>query len=194
MLRSIWNYEGHPATIAALKILAYSFLRSAELRKAKWEDIDFDTREWIIPEQRMTKRKKRNPHFVPLTNQMIEVFTELQQITGGKDADLVFPGNRKDRPLSGNTFAVALANLGFTGDQHTPHGFRKTASSQLHALGYPGHLIRMQSGRCDSSVEGIYNLYEYKPERIEMMQQYSDHLDQLRKGASLTAIKSKIAL
>jgi len=191
LLRSIWNYEGYVGTVAALKILAHTFLRSSELRKAKWSEIDLEDKMWIIPAERMTKRKYPNAHYVPLTTQTIKILSELREVTGGKDDDYVFPTVRKGRFLSENAFKVALANMGFTGDQMTPHGFRKTAATQLASLGYPRHLIRMQSGRCDSSVEGVYNLYEYGPERRKMMRQWSKHLDQLRKGANVVAIGKK---
>ena len=134
LLRSIWNYEGLPSTVAALKILAHTFLRSSELRKAKWEEIDFDTKQWIIPAERMTKRKYPAAHYVPLTTQTIGILEGLRSITGGKDSEYVLPGLRKGRHLSENAFKVALANMGFTGDQMTPHGFRKTAATQLASL------------------------------------------------------------
>lgn len=65
----------------------------------------------------MTKRKKPNPHYVPLTDQMVEILADLRKITGGKDDDYVFPSVRKGRHLSENTFKTALAIMGIEGDR-----------------------------------------------------------------------------
>lgn len=191
LLRAIWGYHGQPVTVAALKLLAHTFLRSGELRKAEWSEIDFENAEWIVPVERLKMRRKNpEPHLVPLSSQALEILQELYTLTG--DGEFIFPINRPGRPLSENSFRVALQTMGYVGDLHTPHGFRKTASTILTSLNFDSRLIEKQLAHSVPGVQGIYNLYAFGPERKAMMQTWSDHLDSLRTGATVTAIKSKV--
>jgi len=56
-----------------------TFVRTGELRGAKWEEIDFEKKEWRIPAERM---KMRELHIVPLSAQSLDVLKELQIING----------------------------------------------------------------------------------------------------------------
>ncbi|MGV8712915.1 MAG: hypothetical protein ACWA6R_10225 [Nitrosomonas sp.] len=49
----------------ALQLIALIFVRSNELIKASWEEIDFKNALWIIPAARMKKRKE---HVTSLTH------------------------------------------------------------------------------------------------------------------------------
>ena len=42
LLRAIWEYSGSPATVAALKLMAFLYPRPGELRQATWAEFDFD--------------------------------------------------------------------------------------------------------------------------------------------------------
>lgn len=189
LLRDIWNYQGQPATIAALKLLAHTFLRPGELRQATWSEIDFESAEWIIPTARLKQRRAHpEPHLVPLSDQVLGILQELHQITGPDG--FVFPSTRKGRPLSENAFRVALLNLGYDGNTHHAHGFRKLASTRLHALNFDSRIIEKQLAHAVPGVAGKYNTYDYAAERRDMLQSWSDHLDSLRKGDNVVAISS----
>lgn len=189
LLRDIWNYQGQPATIAALKLLAHTFLRPGELRQANWSEVDFESAEWIIPTERL-KQRRTHPerHLVPLSDQVLGILKELHQITGPDG--FVFPSTRKGRPLSENAFRVALLNLGYDGNTHHAHGFRKLASTRLHALNFDSRIIEKQLAHAVPGVAGKYNTYDYATERRDMLQSWSDHLDSLRRSDNVVAIKS----
>lgn len=55
LLRAVDAFDGQPTTRAALKLMAMLFPRPGELRAAEWEEFDFESAEWIIPEARMKK-------------------------------------------------------------------------------------------------------------------------------------------
>ncbi len=191
LLRDIWNYQGQPATIAALKLLAHTFLRPGELRQATWSEIDFDAAEWIIPTARLKQRRTHpEPHLVPLSDQVVRILKELHQLTGPDG--FVFPSTRKGRPLSENTFRVALLNLGYDGNTHHAHGFRKLASTRLHALNFDSRFIEKQLAHAVPGVAGKYNTYDYAAERRDMLQTWSDHLDSLRTGGNVVTIKPSL--
>lgn len=79
-------YDGNILTKCALRFLLLTFVRSGELRGARWEEINFDKAEWRIPAERM---KMKEQHIVPLSIQAIEVLREVQGHTGNREH--VFP-------------------------------------------------------------------------------------------------------
>jgi integrase len=42
LMRAIFNYQGHPYTVAALKLSPLVFVRPGELRTAEWAEVDLD--------------------------------------------------------------------------------------------------------------------------------------------------------
>lgn len=127
LLRAIDAYRGQPATEAALKLAPLTFVRPGELRAAQWSELQLDGEnpEWRIPKARM---KMDEEHVVPLSQQAIAVFREIEPLTGG--GKYVFPSLRGGhRPISENTVNVALRNMGFAREEMTGHGFRAMAST-----------------------------------------------------------------
>jgi len=57
LLRSIDGYEGSAITRNALKLAALTFVRPGELRRAEWQEIEFDAATWRIPAARMKMRQ-----------------------------------------------------------------------------------------------------------------------------------------
>ncbi|MBK7683842.1 MAG: tyrosine-type recombinase/integrase [Bacteroidetes bacterium] len=73
----------------ALKLQLITFLRSSELRKSKWECINFENKRWLVPAELM---KMKQPHVVPLSEYAISLLKELSTITG--DNLYLFPNNQ----------------------------------------------------------------------------------------------------
>ncbi len=128
LLRAIDNCGGNPVTVAALQILALTFVRSGELRLAKWSEVDLVNSRWTIPAARM---KMGFEHIVPLSTQATTILRELHELTGRGPDTFVFPSYRPRSPLSENTLNVALRTMGFSSKQQTAHGFRATARTLL---------------------------------------------------------------
>ncbi len=127
-------------------------------------------------------------HRVPLSESAISILRELHEITG--DQKLVFPGLRPGRPISENTMNYALRNMGIGPDQHTAHGFRSSASTLLHELGYPPEVIELQLAHAQrSQVAAAYNRSARLSERQDMMQNWADYLDGLRQGNNVVNLK-----
>lgn len=57
------KYAGHSLTKLAFKLLILTFVRSSELREAKWDEFDLEKAVWRIPAERM---KMNELHIVPL--------------------------------------------------------------------------------------------------------------------------------
>jgi integrase len=61
------------------------------------------------------------------------------------------------------------------------HGFRTTASTRLHEMGWKSEVIEAQLSHADrNKVRGVYNRAEYLADRKKMMQTWADYLDSLR--------------
>jgi integrase len=177
LLRAIHAYQGHPATEAALKLAPLLFVRPGELRRAAWEEFDFDESEWRIPAARM---KMRALHVVPLATQAVQILRDLGPVTGR--SSYVFPSPMsRDRPMSENCVTAALRRMGYTGDEMTWHGFRTIASTSLNEQGWHPDLIELQLAHTErNAVRSAYNRSQRLAERRPMMQAWADYLDQLR--------------
>lgn len=106
-------------------------MRPGELRLASWSEFDFEIGIWAIPAERT---KMRRPHKVPVTDQVLSLFEELDTMTGA--GKLLFPSVRSaDRAMSDNTLNAALRRLGYAKDEMTAHGFRAMAATILNECG-----------------------------------------------------------
>jgi integrase len=178
---------GRFMTFCALKLAPLFFIRPGTLRGMEWEDVFFDKAEWRIPINQL-KRKETEKiargeeigHIIPLCTQALTILRELYQLTG--QGVYVFPGERNNgKCMCKNTMREALRRMGFTKEEITPHGFRHMASTRLHELNYPSHLIEKQLAHCDGNkIRAIYNYAEYLAERKKMMQEWADYLDTLK--------------
>lgn len=188
LLRAIDDYQGQPATTAALKLAPLVFARPGELRAAEWSEFTLDSKEpeWRIPAERM---KMREMHLVPLSRQAVTVLRELEAHTG--DGKYLFPSLRTSaRPISENTVNAALRRLGYTKDDMTGHGFRAMASTCLNEQGWHPDLIELQLAHAErNKVRAAYNRAERLAERRKMMQTWADYLDALRLSKNIVPIK-----
>ena len=176
LLRSIAQYHGSETTRIALLLLAHTFVRPGELRKARWSEFDLESAIWRIPADRM---KMKLAHLVPLSRQTVVLLRELQHLTGKKA--FLFPSTLSDqRPISDNTLNTALRRLGYTKDEMTSHGFRTIASTLLHERGWHTDIIERQLAHIErNKVKGAYNRAQHLDRRAEMMQDWSDLLEDL---------------
>lgn len=186
LLRKIEVYAGAPATRMALKLIALTFVRTGELIAARWEEFDLEAAEWRIPAARM---KMRTPHIVPLSSQAIDVLKALHELRGL--SGLLFQGERDhEKPMSNNTILCALKRMGYQG-RMTGHGFRGIASTILHELEYRHDIIELQLAHQErDQVSAAYNFATYLPQRRKMMQDWADHLDNLRRGAKVYQLQA----
>lgn len=196
LLRAMEAYSGQPATCAALQLAPMLFLRPGELRKAVWAEIDLKAGMWIVPGDRMkgtlkAKRAGQVPdHKIPLPRQAIEILKPLEKLTGHRP--YVFESIKPGRPLSDNTINTALRSMGYDSDTMVGHGFRATASTLLHEMGWPPEVIELQlAHRQRNQVAAAYNRSARLDERKTMMQQWADYLDNLKKGGSIVPFKAK---
>lgn len=186
LLRKIEAYRGAPATRLAMKLMALTFVRTGELIAAHWDEFDLEAAEWRIPATRM---KMRTPHIVPLSTQAVDVLRALHELRGL--SGLVFQGERDhEKPMSNGAILGALKRMGYQG-RMTGHGFRGIASTILHEMGFEHAHIELQLAHQErNQVSAAYNFATYLPQRRRMMQDWADHLDQLRQGGKVIPLRA----
>jgi integrase len=185
LLRKIDSFEGTFTVLCALRLAPHLPVRPGELRKAKWEDIDFNKAEW-----RFIASKTRPQLIVPLSGQVLAIFRQLHQVTGS--GPYVFPSARSEkRPMSENAVLYALRSLEIPREVMTGHGFRATFRTigdevlklRVDLLEHQlAHKVKDSNGRA-------YNRTAFLADRKLLMQQWSDYLDHLEGGSSGEAIK-----
>lgn len=197
LLERIEGYSGGAETKLAVKLMILTFLRTNELRWARWEEFDFDTREWRVPSTRMkgTLDQKASgfPHVVPLSRQAVKLLNELKPLTGRYE--LLFPGSKNGavQPISAETINKALKSLGFEGRQ-TGHGFRGLASTIMNERSgiNPDVIERQLAHVVGNKVRRAYNHAQHMDERHRLMQWWGDFIDQ-RAGKNVVQLPATSA-
>lgn len=174
-LTKLEAYDGHVMTKLALRLLLLTFVRSRELRGARWEEINFDKAEWRIPAERM---KMKEQHIVPLSTQALAILREIQNHSGNREH--LFPNQHHPRGcMSENTLLYALYRMGYH-SRATAHGFRSTASTILNEHGFRADVIERQLAHAErNNVRKAYNHAQYLPERKTMMQWWADYVEKI---------------
>ncbi|HDP1714324.1 tyrosine-type recombinase/integrase [Escherichia coli] len=194
LLRRIDSYTGRPLTRLAVELTLLVFIRSSELRFARWSEIDFETSMWTIPAEReaidgvkhsQRGSKMRTPHLVPLSHQALAILKDVYKLSG--DRDFVFIGDHDHRkPMSENTVNKALRVMGYdTKVEVCGHGFRTMACSSLIESGlWSRDAVERQMSHMErNSVRAVYiHKAEHLDERRLMLQWWADFLDANRES------------
>ncbi len=192
LLERLDAYKGRQLTRLAVQLTLLVFVRSSELRFARWEEIDFDRALWTIPGERApiegvkhsTRGSKMGtPHLVPLSRQAMAVLERVRQLTGR--FELIFPNDHQpQKPMSENTVNAALRRMGYdTKTEVCGHGFRTMACSALVESGLWSRdaVERQMSHQERNGVRAAYiHKAEHLGERRLMCQWWSDYLDACR--------------
>jgi integrase len=177
LMVSIDEYDGWPTLRAALLLQALTMARPGDVRHMRKSEISFPKALWRIPAERM---KMRRPHDVPLSKQALAVIRDMWDLTLGNG--LLLPSIRSSiKPLSENAMNSALRRMGYSKEEATAHGFRTSASTILNERGYNADVIEAAlAHEEENEVRGAYNRATYLKERITLMQDWADLLDEFR--------------
>lgn len=159
-------------TRLALELTMHTVLRSSELRGGRWSEIH--GAEWHVPAERM---KMKRAHVVPLSRQAVALVERLRELTGR--GPMMFPGRRPGHTISENTVLFCIYDLGFRG-KATGHGWRATFSSWCYSTGrWPSEWIEAcLAHQVGTAVSRAYNRQDWREQRREIHQAWSDWLEQ----------------
>ncbi|MDR3470355.1 MAG: tyrosine-type recombinase/integrase [Devosia sp.] len=173
------SFTGWPTLKAAIWFQILTCARPGEVRGATRAEFDLPKAIWRIPAERM---KMRRPHEVPLSRQATQLLQDIWPYSS--NAELVFPSVRSKRQqLSENAFNAAIRRMGYTREEVTAHGFRATASTILNSRGFEPDVVEAALAHQDpNSIRRAYNRSRYWEQRVALMQDWADLLDNLRSG------------
>ena len=160
-------------SVLACRMLAYTWVRTNELRMMLWSEIDRSTGIWVIPAGKM---KRARDHVVPLPRQALAIIEEMWNRR--RNSVYVFPSDRRDdRPMSENSVLYLIGRIGYKG-RMTGHGWRSVGSTWANDRGYNEDAIEMQLSHVPKDkVRAVYNRAKYLDERRKLLQDHADWID-----------------
>ncbi len=173
-LKPVWEAISNAPKLSlpvknGLKTLMLTGVRSGELIKAQWEHIDLKKREWFIPKE---NTKTLEAWTVPLTNEVINLITELQ----GLDPVYVFAG--KNGMMTDKVLGRAMRRFFESGtldiEQVRPHDFRRTIRTHLEKLNVQPHIAEKCLNHSLGAINAVYNKNTYLDERREALKRWSE--------------------
>jgi len=171
-LKDLGNANIQYTTKALMEWQLHTMVRPSEAAGTRWEEIDFKSKLWTIPAERM---KKKLSHSVPLTQQAIEILERMKPLSEKRVH--IFPSERNPRSHTNpSTANMALKRMGYRG-RLVAHGFRSIASTTLNEEGFNPDVIEAALAHVDSNeVRKAYNRAEYIEKRRDMMNWWSNLL------------------
>jgi len=160
----------------ALLLILLNLVRKSELLLARWEHIDLDRGEWLIPEE---NSKTGKDLIIFLSRQSVELYARLKP-EGVGDGFVLPMGKSRNQPITAGTLNRLLKAVPANLPHFTIHDLRRTGSTRLNEMEYNELWIEKALNHTKKGVSGIYNRAEYAKQRKEMLQAWADHLDSLR--------------
>lgn len=150
----------------ALRVTCLTAARSGEVLGMRWQEIDWDTRLWTCPAERM---KTDVAHRVPLTSAVVEVLKPLRALNSA----FVFEGQKRHQPLSNMSMLMLLRRMKVEGA--TVHGFRSSFRDwAAEKAGAPREVAELcLAHRIGSDVENAYARSDLLDRRRTLMEQWS---------------------
>lgn len=168
-------------------ILLLTGQRRQEIALARWIDIDFEAKTWIIPDAHAKGKKgERKGHTVPLSDWAVREFEALQRLA--KHARHVLPNDAADGPIDPKLLTRGVARcqarmkkLGIA--QFTLHDLRRTCRTGLAKLKEPDgkaavlpHIAERVLNHAQEKMVETYDEYDYIEEKREALDKWAAHL------------------
>ncbi|HBD2106823.1 TPA: tyrosine-type recombinase/integrase, partial [Escherichia coli] len=153
--------------------------RPGEAAGARWCEIDFEAKEWRIPEHRL---KQRREHVIPLSKQALAILDVMKPISGHRE--FIFPHNSDpQRPMCTQTANAAIKRMGF-GRRLVAHGLRSIASTALNEQGFDSDVIEAALSHIDKNeVRRAYNRSTYLEQRRPLMAWWGNFVEAAASGS-----------
>ncbi|RZG74805.1 tyrosine-type recombinase/integrase [Acinetobacter sp. WCHAc060025] len=167
----------------ALYLVCYTGTRISELLKARWDsgEFDWENKIWIIPAERMKRRKDL---LVPMVPQIYDLFKQLYDVRTD-DGYLFKKRGKPHEYMTSESVLKMIKTMGYK-DKMVTHGFRSLLSTHANESKlFRGEVIDYQIAHVNKSTthdatSKIYNRAMYWDERLELMHWYANEVDQWR--------------
>jgi integrase len=182
-------------TRIALKLLLTTGQRRGEITFAQWSHFDVEAKLWTVPVELLktshSKRKRPEPHVVPLSPLALELLTDLRKLTGkGTYLLPAFGTPKSEAPYSEAVLSRAVrGNKDHFGIQHfTPHDLRRTAASHMTKIGVPRLHVEKVLNHATGDIAEIYDRHDYLPEKRVALERWGEHLSGIIEGHEQTVV------
>ena len=163
----------------SLKLMLVTAQRRDEVVCASWAELDLAERGWEIPGSRT---KNGRAHRVPLSPLAVGLLDEIREKSS--DSKWLFPSPRGGKSITPAAVSHAVGNnleaIGVAGI--TPHDLRRSAASHMTELGVSRLVVSKILNHTDSSVTGVYDRYEYGPEKRHALEAWGGRLQEIISG------------
>ena len=156
------------AATCALAFTNLTVARTGETIGARWDEVDFETRTWTVPSERMKGGKE---HRVPLSAAALAL---LKSMPREADNPHIFPGLHSGSHISPEVMLRAIRRLR---TDITTHGFRATFSTWANEMtAFPPLVIEQSlSHTVGSAVERAYRRGDLVDKRRKLMEAWAVH-------------------
>jgi len=171
----------------ALKLLLALCVRKGELLGARWEEFDLDGippsgAVWHLPASRTKTGAGLD---IPLVPAVVAWLREIKTLDSG--SEYLFPKRRRDRRERVPHVGIDTLNAAMRRVEHglrpfTLHDLRRTARTQLAALGVRREVAERCLGHAIRGVEGTYDRHDYFKERRAALEQWTAVLIDAERG------------
>ena len=164
----------------ALKLQLATAQRRGEVVEAPWSEFDLEKKLWVISADRA---KNGIAHSVPLNDLALALLAEARPLSDGKG--WLFPSPRKpEQPIAktlvNHTLSLNQRVVGV--DDLRPHDLRRSAASQMTAMGIPRLVVSKILNHSDRSVTAIYDRHSYDQEKRHALDAWGKRLGEIVVG------------
>lgn len=151
-----------------LQFMVLTAARTSEVTGAKWSEFDVGKKIWTVPKSRIKAGKE---HRVPLSDPCVALLEEMRRFSTG---DYVFPGGKRDQPLSNAAFLALLDRMNRS--DITAHGFRSTFRDwAAEQTTFPREIAEVALGHVnDDETEAAYLRTDFFDKRRKLMEEWAN--------------------
>ena len=168
-MKALREQEGVAARGLEFQILTAA--RTGEVIGAVWDEIDLENKVWAIPASRMKAGKE---HRIPLSLAAVSLLKAMQKLSVSA---YVFPGGKKDKPLSTAAFLATLKRM--KRPDLTAHGFRSTFRDwAAEKTDFPSEVAEMALAHTvGDKVEAAYRRGDLFEKRRALMEAWAGEIN-----------------
>lgn len=163
-IRLLWVHtDGHISKLA-LRFALLSAQRSGEVSGLKWEHIKDGV--WHLQDT-----KNGHSHTLPISAGMQVVLDAVRDMQGAKFSGngFVFTSRKRGGAIQQAGLMALMRSFPWVDDTPRVHDLRRTAATMISRLGHNRIVQDKVLNHVDSSVGGIYDRYDYMPEKLKAL-------------------------
>jgi integrase len=199
-----------PTVKTGLKLILLTGVRSCELLRARWGEVDLEAGTWTIPvaNQKLTRKQAQKPTArpwtVPLSSPAVALFRQLEVFAQGSEWVMASPFDPEAR-TSEKALVAAMRKLfiapsakepllDLVEPRPTPHDLRRTMRTHLgDTLGVPWHIAERCLNHSIGRITQTYDVGDYLAERRAALEKWAAYVDRLLDPRSAKVVPLSVA-